>query len=88
MKYTVTLTSDQSILNVLEHISRTAALPLHQLDPVMIKDHQIKERVAPAQTVKWINEHEGILFVHQVERRSSVLGRDETEVLLYFKQKA
>jgi len=36
---------------------------LHQLDPVMIKEHKIRDHLSYAHTAKYISDHEGILFV-------------------------
>lgn len=35
-------------------------------------------------TVKWIHDHEGMLFIHQVERRSNKLEQDETSVIVNY----
>ena len=58
--------SELSTADILQHISRTANVPVQELDPVMIKDHRIKERVPRSHNVKWIHDHEGMLFVHQL----------------------
>lgn len=54
---------------------------------VISKDHKIKEYVKPNSDIKYINDHEGILFVHQIERKSEVFKNDETSVLISYIKK-
>lgn len=50
----------------------------------MIKDHKIKERVQDTYTAKWLNEHEGMLFVHQLQRSSEKISTNETHLVIYY----
>ena len=74
--------------DVLIQVSKLVKVPAHQLDAVISKDHKIKETVKPTSDVKWIHDHEGMLFVHQVERRGPKLEQDEASVIVNYMTKS
>lgn len=54
---------------------------------VISKDHKIKEYVKPTADIKYISDQDGILFAHQIERKSENFKNDETFAIITYIKK-
>jgi ubiquitin carboxyl-terminal hydrolase 4/11/15 len=87
LKVQLNLSSDLTSKDVIDQLATMLNLEAHQLETVVSKEHKIKEFVKPTSDVKWIHDHEGMCFVHEVERKQQVLAIDEAFILLSYVQK-
>ncbi|CAD8061326.1 unnamed protein product [Paramecium sonneborni] len=84
LKFQLNLTSDQDANYIGQELSQALNISQDQMNFVLLKDHLIKERIKKKQNVKWIQEHEGQLFVYQIEREYYQLLDDQIHIDFYY----
>ncbi|CAD8135423.1 unnamed protein product [Paramecium pentaurelia] len=84
LKIQLNLTSDQDANFIGQELSQALNIEQDQMNFILLKDHLIRERIKKKQNVKWIQEHEGQLFVFQIEKEFHQLSDDQIHVDFYY----
>ncbi|CAD8132028.1 unnamed protein product [Paramecium pentaurelia] len=87
-KISLQLSTDMTGLDILKQLENLLNVSHKRMNMILIKDHQIQERVSYDKEAKWINEHNGILFVEEVESNIQNLKQNQINVDFYYVARA
>ncbi|CAD8054281.1 unnamed protein product [Paramecium sonneborni] len=82
------LSSDMTGLDILKQLENILNISHKRMNMLLIKEHQIQERVTYDKGAKWINEHHGILFVQEVISNMQNLQPNQINVDFYYVAKS
>lgn len=63
VKIALQLSSDMEAREIANQLNKLLNVPQWEMDMILVKDHKVKDKVDMKKSVKWIHDHEGILFV-------------------------
>ncbi|KAM3127810.1 hypothetical protein pb186bvf_020089 [Paramecium bursaria] len=87
LKINLQLFQDSDALELKKSISQITKVDEQRMNLLLIKDSKLRERVDNNKTCEWINQHEGILFVQEVDINFQSLTPDYRSVNYVFTQK-
>ncbi|CAK60583.1 unnamed protein product (macronuclear) [Paramecium tetraurelia] len=87
-KISLQLSSDMTGLDILKQLENLLSISHKRMNMLLIKEHQIQERVPYEKGAKWISEHIGILFVQEVEQNIQNMKQNQMNVDFYYVSKA